>query len=115
MLNIYMVYSRGGGPEEGAFLVFAHSFQEARKIGWRWSGDEITDDYLDFAARRIRKAEWLRDEADPVKYANDESHVIQNPNSCIHCDLWGHTPIGPDGICEECQDDLDEIEEINKS
>jgi hypothetical protein len=103
MLNIYMAYSRGAGSEECATLVFAHSVQEARVVAWHGTGSDITNDYLDLAATRLRGVEWLREEADGLKYANDQAHEIDNPHSCSVCEKWGHSPIGIDGLCEDCR------------
>jgi hypothetical protein len=89
MLNAYVVYSRGATAAECAGLVFAHSVQEARKIGWRSIGSDFTDDYLDFAANILRDHPWLFEEADKLKLANDIPHVIVCPKSCEHCEQWG--------------------------
>jgi hypothetical protein len=109
MLNTYMGYSRGAGPEEGAVLIFAHSVREARRVGWNSFGSELTDEYIDFAATRIRKSPWLNEEADGLKFANDEPHVIDNPDCCMECGQWGQSPIGLDHLCEECRWDYDDI------
>ena len=112
MLNAYMVYSRGAGSEEGAILVFAHSVQEARKYGWNSLGRDLTDDYLDIAATRLRHAPWLFEEADKDKLEKGIPHVIDSPRSCKRCELWGEEPISADGLCESCIDD--ELEEMGK-
>ena len=104
MLNAYMAYSRNLGPEEGAVLVFAHYVQEARVVGWKRMGCELTDEYIDFTAKRIRHSPWLFKEANEIKLANDEPHVIDNPLICAECGLWGQSPIGEDGFCEDCRD-----------
>jgi hypothetical protein len=113
MLKIYMVYSRGAGSEEGAALVFAHSFQEARKVGWQSFGDLFTDEYIDLTAGLMRNHPWLYDEADKAKLAKDEPHGTIDPKSCNQCERWGQSPIGEDGLCEDCREDnkLDEIED----
>jgi hypothetical protein len=112
MLNTYMAFSRNNGPEEGAILVFAHSIQEARVVGWRAMPDELTDEYIDFGVRRIRKSPWLYNEANAIKLRNDEAHVIDNPISCDNCGMWGDEPIGKDGYCESCRDEFEEDGEI---
>jgi hypothetical protein len=109
MLNTYMAFSRNAGPEEGAVLVFAHSVKEARKVGWNALSGDLTDEYIDFAIRRIRKSPWLFNEANDLKLANDEAHVIDNPKSCGHCGLWGIEPIGNDGFCDPCREELEEL------
>ena len=106
MLNTYMIYSRGIGPEEGAALVFAHSVQEARKVGWHGIGSDLTDDYLDLTAKRLRNMDWIREEADATKLNNDIPHVIDSPKTCLRCQLWGVSPLDKDGYCENCQEDM---------
>ncbi len=104
-LKIYTLFSLAAGPGEGAFLAFAHSCKEARKVGWQQGGNDLTDQYIDLGANRLRDAEWLRDEANPQKLADDQAHVIWNPRSCSRCERWGQSPIGSDGLCEECRTD----------
>jgi hypothetical protein len=105
MLNAYMVCSRDGTAIEGAALVFANSVQQARAIGWRHVGNDFTDSYLDFAAYRLRKEAWLFDEANSEKLANNVPHVIDNPKTCEHCECWGQSPIGADGLCDDCREE----------
>ena len=112
MLNTYMIFSRTGDVENGAALVFAHTAQEARVVGWRGIGSDLTDEYTDLAANRLRNKPWLFDEALAVKFANDEAHVIDDPKSCRTCECWGQSPIGEDGLCEGCrQDVIDDAEQ----
>jgi hypothetical protein len=112
MLNAYMIFSRIGDSENGAALVFAHTAQEARVVGWRGIGSDLTDEYTDLAANRLRNKPWLFDEALAVKFANDEAHVIDDPKFCRTCERWGQSPIGEDGLCEGCrQDVIDDAEQ----
>ena len=105
MLNAYVIFSRNGDVENGAALVFAHTAQEARVVGWRGIGSDLTDEYTDLAANRLRNKPWLFDEALAVKFANDEAHVIDDPKSCRTCEWWGQSPIGKDGLCEKCREE----------
>lgn len=101
-LNIYMGYSRYGGAEEGAILVFAHTSREARAIGW---GEAPFDtEFIDFAALRLRNKDWLYEEANQEKLIAGIPHVNDNPETCSACECWGDSPIGDDGLCEECRD-----------
>ena len=111
MLNAYMAFSRNAGSEEGAVLVFAHSVQEARVVGWKLTATELTDEYIDFGAKRIRHSPWLIKEAIQIKLLIDEPHVIDEPLCCAECGLWGQSPIGEDGFCEDCRDLQEEDEE----
>jgi len=115
MLNAYMIYSRCGGSELGASLVFAHNVQEARVVGWHGIGSDLTDQYTDLAANRLRNKPWLFYEALAAKFANDEAHVIDSPKTCRTCECWGQSPIGDDGLCEGCrQDVVDDLSAIIK-
>ena len=103
-LRTYMVYSRAGGPQEGAALVFAHNRQEARVMGWWHTGSgDFTDELLDFESRRLKDRPWLYAEADQEKFRQGLPHIILVPKSCKRCRRWGQSPIGEDGLCEECR------------
>jgi hypothetical protein len=73
---------------------------------WLGGGNDLTDGYLDLAADRIRTAPWLFEEANAIKLANDEPHVIDNPRSCSQCECWGQGPIGEDGLCPDCKTEV---------
>jgi hypothetical protein len=103
-LKPYMVYSRFLTAQEGALLVFAHSFKEARVVGWRSMGKELTDSYLDFTAAILRNSDWLFSEADQEKLLKDIPHLIWNMKSCSQCEEWGHSEIGADGLCNDCRE-----------
>lgn len=108
MLNIYSLYSRYAGEQDGALLVFAHTVREARKVGWENGGTDLTDEYIDIAARRLRDLEYLRDEADLIKLHDDVPHLVWNIKSCKQCEMWGRGRINEDGLCQECQDENDD-------
>ena len=105
ILNTYMVFSGSLGSEEGAFLVFAHTAREARKVGWYHAADLLTDEYIDLAARRLRDKPWLYNEANQEKLLQGRAHVIEDPTSCRDCLYWGLSPIGDDKLCEDCRRD----------
>ncbi|PKN92998.1 MAG: hypothetical protein CVU44_11240 [Chloroflexi bacterium HGW-Chloroflexi-6] len=105
-LKTYMVYSRFLTPSEGALLVFAHNVQEARTVGWRaTSGADLTDDYLDFAASLLKGCDWLFAETSQEKLDQDFPHLVWDIKSCDECEKWGHSPIGDDGLCDECREE----------
>lgn len=110
MLKPYFVYSREYGPQEGALLCFAHTAQEARSVGFQNGGTDITDDYLDFGACLLRGCDWLYTEADQEKLKNDEAHLIWNMKSCSECEQWGHSPIGKDGLCDDCRQSKKDVQ-----
>jgi hypothetical protein len=105
MLKTYMVFDRHNGTAEGASLVFAHSVQEARKVGWQALSCDFIGEYIDTAATLLRNMPWLFEEAQGLKYANDEAHVIVSPLSCSSCGYWGVSKIGCDGLCDDCRND----------
>lgn len=98
-MKAYMGYSRSCGPEEGACLVFADSVQQAKTLTWNSIIGDLCEDYLDAAAKLLRNEPWLFKEA--KKFS---PHVIESPKTCTHCDLWGQSEIGDDGLCEGCRE-----------
>lgn len=103
-LKMYMGYSRAGGSEFGAVLIFAHTVREARIVGFT---ELLTDEYIDFAANLIpHENTWLLENADQDKLKNNIPHVIDNPKTCNDCELWGHSKILDNGSCEECENEI---------
>lgn len=103
-MNTYMVFSGSLGSEQGAFLVFAHTAREARKVGWPYASFTLTDEYIDLAARRLRNKPWLYNEGDQAKLSQGKPHVIEDPTSCSQCFYWGVSPIGDDKLCNDCRE-----------
>lgn len=99
-LKPYMIFSRTAGPMEGAFLAFAHTEREARKIAGQCFL-EIVDSYIDIGARLMRNKPWLFDDANAEKLANNVPHLIDNPASCHSCFMWGASEI-IGGLCADC-------------
>jgi hypothetical protein len=110
-LKLYMGYSRLAGSTEGACLVFANNRKEARKVAFQclrcwWGEQEWTD----------TKVQWLKNEDYLYKQANVEKleknipHVIESPQACKKCELWG-AELNENGICENCMEE-EEIENI---
>jgi len=108
MLKPYMIFSRSAGSEQCAGLAFALNHKQARRVGWQSFANEITDEYTDLAANIIRGCKWLLEEADAIKFANNEAHCIY-PKSCKRCECWGQAPIGDDGICYDCKSSLEVV------
>jgi hypothetical protein len=109
MLKHYMAYSRGGGPEEGAVLVLAHTVQEAKRIAWSsptFLQDACDGDYLDLAVTLLKNRPWLDKDANQVKLHADIPHVIECPSSCKGCELWGYE-LNERGYCEDCAEDVE--------
>ena len=106
-MNIYMGFSRCNGSYEGAALIFAHSVREAKKVGWRECGNLFTDEFTDFSVRLLKDSEWLYQEANQEKLRNDIAHTIDNPHSCKRCECWGQSEILDNGLCEDCNAELE--------
>lgn len=101
-LNMYMGFSRGAGPFEGAALIFANTAREAKKIGYRGIGWDLTGgDFLDFGIKRIKGADYLLKEADQIKLEAGIPHVIDAPRCCSRCEMWGNE-ILENGLCTDC-------------
>ncbi len=105
MLKPYMGYSQVAGAQEGAILIFAHTVREAKTIGYPAGNDLFLTDYIDFAVRLI-KDDYNFCDADKKLLAVDKPHVIDNPTSCKHCELWGFQ-LDSFGVCESCRDNGD--------
>lgn len=94
-----------GEQEEYAILVFAKTWKEARKIGWR--AFEAHDEYIYFKTELLRDAEYIYEQADQKLFAEGVSHVA-DPVSCDTCYQWGrrkYTKVGNKTICDYCNDE----------
>ena len=101
-MKAYMVYSREIGSGEAAYLVFAHSVQEARVVGW---DGELTDEWIDLAATLMKDSNQLFEQADQSKLKADRPHCIDSPITCKGCNLWGYW-LNEKGYCETCYEDI---------
>lgn len=104
-MKAYMVYSRYAGPQEGACLVFAHTSREAKKVGYRESGflsDSVDGNFTGVAAKHMKGDGFLFMEADIEKLRRDIPHCIEDPESCVTCELWGVSELDKNKECESC-------------
>jgi len=104
VVKAYMGYSKEYGPQEGACLVFAHNAREALKLArpvlsvW-FDGLE----YVDARVKLLKDSDHLfRTEADSAKLERDEPHVIESPEVCRSCEMWGNK-LNEHGLCEYCE------------
>ncbi len=111
-LKMYMGYV-ADSIEEGACLIFAHSAKEARQIGWPIVDSWFMCDFLYMRVKKIenKKHEYLYKEANQEKLRCGESHVIESPESCARCNMWGMSEV-TGGICEECLEERHEEEGV---
>ena len=98
-LKPYMGYSRFAGPQECAILIFAHNHREARKVGYKSVMFFCGCPYTDVGVRLLRNKEHLYQQAQ----SETEPHVIDAPQSCECCGLWGHPEPLVDGECAGCR------------
>lgn len=104
MLKIYMGYDSFAGSEEGACLVFAHNRKEARKIAFPVLQGWFDSQWIDCTVQWLKDGNQLYSQADQEKLKKDEAHVIESPQCCRNCDLWGEK-LNEDGYCEKCAED----------
>jgi hypothetical protein len=112
-----MGYSRGGGSEEGAFLIFAHNIKEAKRIAWPALSGTITDEFTDMAVKYLKDSDYLitleKDWA-KKKYEAMQAFVIDSPVSCERCELWGVGVLDENGRCDDCAEEIRFDEEFFK-
>lgn len=102
-LRAYMVH--GGEPIEGSVLVFAHTVQQAKVLGYPdISGWGLVDEFIQVRARWLRNSPWVFDEANKDKLAANTPHVIACPTTCKDCGLWG-LQLNDDEYCEDCEEE----------
>lgn len=102
-MKAYMGYDRHNGPLEGAVLIFAHSYREAKRVGARVVQDLFDSEFIDVRVNRLWTADHLFVEADQDKLARGTAHVIDNPKTCVRCETWGY-PFDEDGVCKLCRE-----------
>jgi hypothetical protein len=102
-LKIYMGYDSSLGSEEAAVLIFAHSSKEARKLGWEDMKLLHNTAWTEMAVLALRRnTVALSQNADPVKLAAGEAHVVTNMSVCPNCYLFGEDGVDENGLCGYC-------------
>jgi hypothetical protein len=106
-LKAYMAGSRNLGFSDGAILVFAYSVKEAKKLAWKPENDArmiCDDDYTDLQVK-LQKEAFIREQVPEWSLENQKqgiSHVVNHPNSCVKCGIWG-IRLDFTGYCEDCE------------
>ena len=96
----YMAFSRGGGTEYGAILVWAENLKQAKDLAWPDCSSTVCDgDYIDMAVKWLKNRPWLSRDM-----LSDKPHVNDSPTSCKWCELWGNH-LDDSGICDDCRND----------
>lgn len=100
----WMGWDEAAGSSECAILIFAPNHKEAKKMAFPSLQSMMDSEFVDIRVKQIKeeKHQHLLKEEVP--------QVIDTPPSCPVCEIWGDTPHGE--ICEGCQDDLGDEEEI---
>jgi carbon storage regulator len=109
IMRAYMVFDREAGPAEGAVLVFHHTAQAAKSLGWRTVQAWTTAEWTDVSAKWIKNGEEELAEENNVDLKG-HPRMIESPKACQRCELWGRTPLNAFGVCEFC-DMEEEFEE----
>lgn len=100
-MRFYMAFSREAGPAEGAFLVVDHNIRDAKRLAWRYGCPWDFMDYIDLGIRWIKGTAKVAPLADQMKLAAGEPHVVDSPESCETCGMWG-AGLDAEGMCGEC-------------
>ena len=101
MLKIYIGFAVD--PGECAVLVFAHNRREAIKLTWPvLQGWGVSDNYIDTRVWMLVGKEFLRKQAKPDLLAQDIAHVIDSPEACVRCELWGISELNDKHLCRDC-------------
>ena len=74
-LKIYMGFSRSGGSQEGACLVFARNAKEARQFAFPTIGGWFDTDWIDCAVKWMKGKDFLYEEADAEKLKAGEPQL----------------------------------------
>ena len=102
-MNIYMGYSKEEGPREGACLVFAPTAKIARNLVYPFVDSWFGGGFFDIRAVRLRDHEFLR-----KQMRKEEPHVIESPETCPRCHVWGFELTEDGASCLECADEEEE-------
>lgn len=97
----YVAFSRGAGSAEGAVLVIANTARQARNLAWGHCLN--VEDWLDQSVLLIRNNEDILALADQEKVEANVPHVIDSPEGCTKCGMWG-MPLSENDLCECCSE-----------
>lgn len=100
-LRAYILYNRQYGPQEYAFLIFHFTGREARNIFLPWWCPLDFVEFTDIAWRRIWDEENVFPLANQEKLANNQPHIVESPECCETCHLWG-CGVHEDMTCKHC-------------
>jgi len=100
-LKAYTGFNRNTGPGEGAVLIFDYTGKEARRLAFGLVAGHLVNEWIEFAVRRLPNVEWIMRQA-----TSKNPHVIEWPETCSSCGMWGYEQKMVDGerMCEYCQE-----------
>lgn len=102
-LKPYMAYDDEAGSCEGAVLVFAENYKQAKKICYEDVMSLFGGEYIG-----VRVSSMKNNEVDLLKLSkSDMPHVIDDPPCCRECEHWGDVLV-QDDICDQCECDLED-------
>lgn len=99
-MKIYMGYDKLAGSCEGAILIFANNYKEAKKIGYSDIMFLFGSDYIDVGIRKLKNSNHLIAQANKDLLKKNIPHAIDSPKTCPKCKMWGGV-IGENG-CSFC-------------
>jgi hypothetical protein len=102
-MRAYSAFSRTGGQQEGACLVFANSVSQVRVQAWPiLQGWSVCDEWVDIGVKWLKDHEHLLEQADKEKLEKNIPHAIECPKTCKNCEMWGGFP-NENGTCSICE------------
>ena len=99
-MKAYMGYEKDASAE-GAVLIFANTAKEAKFVGYPYINDFFETEWIDMRVNWLKDKDFLFTQADAEKLKRNIAHVIDNPESCKGCMMWGYI-LNEDGYCPDC-------------
>jgi hypothetical protein len=100
-LKAYIAYANDE-PVDGAILVMAHSWKEAKRLSYSWVMGELCVLYTEVTVQWIKNPEnSILRSVNKEKYKNNIPHLVNNPISCKECFMWG-LELDEDELCCNC-------------
>ncbi len=97
-MKMYMGFNSFYGKNEAACLVFANTAKEAKKIAFPVIENWFGGGWLEVKIKMLRDSEYLKSLSTSAL-----PHVIEFPETCPKCELWGTGEI-VNGSCSNCKE-----------
>lgn len=96
-----MGYDKIAGCGEGAILILANNYKEAKQTGYESVMELFGSEYIDIGIKLLKgNNEHLFVQADQNKLLHNIPHFIDDLETCSVCGMW-NAVIGEDG-CTNC-------------